>query len=45
MTLSDPATSSSPNNSFTTKQSFEKATATAKKNLLKAEEEEKEKLH
>ena len=31
MTLSYPVTSSSPNNSFTTKQAFGKATARAKK--------------
>ena len=33
MTLFYPVTSSSPNNSFTTKQAFGKATATAKKIL------------
>ena len=35
MTLSDPATSSSPNNSFKMKLAFGKATARAKKNLPK----------
>ena len=36
MTSSDPATSSSPNNSFTTKQAFGKVTARAKKNVPKS---------
>ena len=42
MTLSDPATSSSPKNSFTTKQAFGKVTARAKKNLPKRSRRKRE---
>ena len=42
MTLSNPAASSSPNNSFTTKWAFGKATARAKENLPKSPRRKRE---
>ena len=42
MTLSDPATNSSPKNSFTMKQAFRKATARAEKKLPKSSRQKEE---
>ena len=42
---SDPATSSSPNNSFTTKQAFGKATQQELRKIYLKAKEEKEKLY
>ena len=42
---SDPATSSSPNNSFTTKQAFGKATQQELRKIYLKAQEEKEKLY